>query len=60
MFSKISKKFVFVSVLMFFLFPVFVLADSEGQTKTFFIESSFDLEQREQIKAVLEKGEARN
>ncbi|MHA1482600.1 MAG: hypothetical protein ACTSQA_04080, partial [Candidatus Heimdallarchaeaceae archaeon] len=31
------------------------MADSEGQTKTFFIESSFDLEQREQIKAVLEK-----
>ncbi|MHA1482285.1 MAG: hypothetical protein ACTSQA_02465 [Candidatus Heimdallarchaeaceae archaeon] len=31
------------------------MADSEGQTKTFFIEPSFDLGQREQVKAVLEK-----
>jgi len=55
MFFKLSKKFVFVFALIFFLFPVFVLADSEGQAKTFFIEPSFDWEQRQQVKAVLEK-----
>ena len=49
------KRLIFTTILAIFLFPVFVLADSEGQTKTFFIEPSFDLEQREQVKAILEK-----
>ena len=49
------KRLIFTIILAIFLFPVFALADSEDQIKTFFIESSFDLEQREQVKAVLEK-----
>jgi len=49
------KRLIFITTLTVFLSPVFVLADSEGQTKTFFIEPSFDLEQREQVQAVLEK-----
>ena len=55
MFLKLSKKLILVFTLAIFLFPVFVLADSEDQVKTFFIEPSFDLEQREQVKAILEK-----
>ena len=49
------KRLIFTTILAIFLFPVFVLADSQGQVKTFFIESSFDLEEREQVKAILEK-----
>jgi len=49
------KRLIFITISAVFLFPVFVLADTQGQTKTFFIESSFDLEQREQVKAVLQK-----
>ena len=49
------KRLIFTTTLAVFLFPVFVLADSQGQVKTFFIESSFDLEEREQVKAILEK-----
>ncbi|MHA1483228.1 MAG: hypothetical protein ACTSQA_07320, partial [Candidatus Heimdallarchaeaceae archaeon] len=49
------KRLIFTTILAIFLFPVFVLADNKDQIKTFFIESSFDLEQREQIKAVLER-----
>jgi hypothetical protein len=49
------KKLIFTTILTIFLFPFFVLADTQGQTKTFFVESSFDLEQREQVKAILQK-----
>ena len=53
--AKLSKKFILISILIFFLFPVFVLADSEGQIRTFFVDSSFDLNQRGEVRAVLEK-----
>ena len=53
--SKFNRKFIFVSVLIIFLFPVFVLADVENQVQTFFIESSFDLEQRVEVEAILKK-----
>jgi len=55
MFLKLSKKLILISTLVFFLSPVFVLADTEDQVKTFFVNSSFDLEAREQIPATLEK-----
>lgn len=33
----------------------FVLADSEGQNKLFFVDSSFDVQQREKVSAILQK-----
>ncbi len=53
--SKLNKKLILISVLIFFLSPVFVLADAEDQVKTFFVNSSFDLGGKEQISATLEK-----
>lgn len=35
--------------------PFFALADSEGQTKDFFVNPSFDVKNREQVAAVLQK-----
>ena len=53
--SKFSKKFILIFTLLIFLSPVFVLADTEEQVKTFFVNSSYDSEAREQIPATLRK-----
>ena len=53
--KKFAKKIIFVSVLIIFLFPVFTFADTQDQLKNFFVNSSYDLRQREQIQAILKK-----
>lgn len=40
---------------LFIFFPVFVFADNEGQTKLFFVDSSYDLKNREQASVTLKK-----
>jgi len=55
MFLKLSKKLILISTLVFFLSPVFALADTEDQVKTFFVNPTFDIESREQISATLRK-----
>jgi len=49
------KRLIFITISAVFLCPVFVLADTQGQTRTFFIESDFDLDQRDKVNAILEK-----
>jgi len=53
--AKLSKKFVLIFALLIFLSPVFIFADSQGQTKTFFVNQSYNAQQRAQVSAVLEK-----
>jgi len=53
--KKISHKLVFVFILIFLISPVFTFADTEGERKNFFIDSTYDLKGREEIQAVLEK-----
>jgi len=55
MLSKFDRKFVFISILIFFLSPVFVSAVSLGEETDFFIDPSYDLNQREQISATLKE-----
>ncbi|KXB08134.1 hypothetical protein AKJ56_01810 [candidate division MSBL1 archaeon SCGC-AAA382N08] len=49
------KKFSFLklALLILFLTPTFVLADDVGDTRTFYVDSSYDVEQREEVEAVL-------
>ena len=47
------EKAVFVLALVILLLPVVVLADAVGQAKTFFVESSYDVEGREEVSATL-------
>jgi len=53
--KKFFRKFFCISLLVILLFPVFALADGEGQVKSFFVDSSFDLSQREKVPATLRK-----
>jgi len=55
MLSKFDRKFIFISILVIFLSPVFVSAVSLGEEADFFIDSSYDLNQREEISATLMK-----
>ena len=55
MFAKLGKKFTLVFISLIFLSPVFVLADTQGQTKTFFVDSTYDAQSRTKILATLEK-----
>jgi hypothetical protein len=49
-------KFVFfVLILTFLLSPCFALADSVGERRSFYIDPSYDLEERESINAVLQE-----
>jgi len=54
--GKNQTKFIFFffSVLVFFS-PCFALADSQGQSRSFFVNTSYDLLDREKISATLEK-----
>jgi hypothetical protein len=49
------KKIVFLSVIVILFLPIFALADSQGQVKTFFVDQTYDAQAREQIQATLEK-----
>ena len=53
--KKFAKKIIFILILVVFLSPVFASADTQGQLKNFFVDSSYDLRQREQVQAVLKK-----
>ncbi len=55
MFKDFSHKLVFTFLLMFLLAPIFVSAATEGERSIFFIDSSYDIEGREEISARLEK-----
>lgn len=55
MIKKFSKKIVFILVLIILALPFFVFADTQGQIKDFFIDSSYDSQNREQVSAFLKK-----
>ncbi|RLC40242.1 MAG: hypothetical protein DRH33_00495 [Candidatus Nealsonbacteria bacterium] len=55
MLKRFGIKIVFISFLSIIFLPFFAFADSQGQVKTFFVDSSYDAKQREQISATLEK-----
>lgn len=51
--SGFKRKFILVLAFTIFLFPAFVLADSQGQTKTFFINKAYDVKNRTKVQATL-------
>lgn len=53
--KKFFRKFFCILLLTIFIPLTFVLADSEEQVKSFFVDSSFDLNQREKVSATLRK-----
>lgn len=53
--KKFFRKFFCILLLTIFIPLVFALADSEGQVKSFFVDSSFDLNHQEKVSAVLRK-----
>lgn len=53
--TELSKKLTLILALVIFLSPVFVSAISLGEETDFFIDSSYDLNQREQISATLKE-----
>lgn len=50
-----KKKTLFVLIFLSLIFPLFLKGDHLGETTSFFIQSSFDLYQREKIEAILKK-----
>lgn len=54
---SLKQKTIFAVVFLplFFLLPALTLADTQGQTKTFYLDPSFDSQQREQVSANLQK-----
>ncbi|MCD6500929.1 peptidoglycan-binding protein [bacterium] len=52
---KSKTKIILIGVFLLFISPLIVSADTQGQVKTFFVDSSYDAQQREQISATLEK-----
>ncbi|MCG2690347.1 hypothetical protein L6252_03670 [Candidatus Parcubacteria bacterium] len=55
MIFKQKKFYVFLVVFSaYFLAPIFVSANAEGQIKSFFVEPTYDKENKEQIETILE------
>jgi hypothetical protein len=51
--ERLEEKIIFLLVLFLFLLPAFSYAQSEGQQDSFFVDESYDLMSRNQIKATL-------
>ena len=52
---KLRQKLIFVVAFVFLIIPIFVLADTQGEAKNFFVDKNFDYQQRDRVTAVLEK-----
>ena len=55
MLKRLKIKFVFILTVIVLFFPVFASADVQGQQKSFFVESAYDVQSRTKILATLQR-----